>query len=302
MRILITGGTNGMGKGLGKILASLDDGSHELIILCRSLAAGEKLREELRSQYRYELLSLVRCDLAILADVSRAIQEIKERFDFLDAVFINAGLGYAPRREVTADGMDPHFQVNYLSQFMLTLNLLELVEKSQMGGRVIFNVTESGEIFWDDIHMERKWGFEAGIHQAMAAKRMFLSMLDRLYKARNLSSVSFVGFQISKTVWSNQINIIPGFMKFMASLMRMLGSFISIEESGRIMAPLFLEAGEESRRRSGKFITWKKGEFCELKEDAHILDPAQQERLWNLSLDFCGDEITNKIAGKFSRI
>jgi len=63
--------------------------------------------------------------------------------------------------------------LNYLSQFMLTLNLLDLLEKSENGGRVIFNVTKGGEILWDDIHMEKKWGYEKGIQQAMVAKRMF---------------------------------------------------------------------------------------------------------------------------------
>jgi NAD(P)-dependent dehydrogenase (short-subunit alcohol dehydrogenase family) len=62
------------------------------------------------------------------------IKGFHSKHEFLDGIYINAGLGYAPKREVTEDGLDPHFQVNYLSQFMLTLNLLDLLEKSENGG------------------------------------------------------------------------------------------------------------------------------------------------------------------------
>ena len=88
------------------------------------------------------------------------------------------------KRVETEDGMDSHFQVNYLSQFMLTLNLLNLLENSENGGRVIFNVTRGGKIFWDDIQMKKNWSFENGIHQAMVAKRMFLVKLHDLYRKR----------------------------------------------------------------------------------------------------------------------
>jgi short-subunit dehydrogenase involved in D-alanine esterification of teichoic acids len=35
MKILITGGTNGMGKGVAKVLAGTDNQIHEIILLCR---------------------------------------------------------------------------------------------------------------------------------------------------------------------------------------------------------------------------------------------------------------------------
>ena len=179
---------------------------------------------------------------------------------------------------------------------MLTLNLMNLLENSENGGRVIFNVTRGGKIFWNDIQMTRKWGFENGIHQAMVAKRMLLVKLNELYRMKG-SKVSFIGFEISKTVWSNQINIIPVSMRTMATIMKFFGTFISIEECGKIMAPLFTENQEESLKRSGKFITWKKNNFIEIKEDKNVLDPEMQDRLWKTSLELCRDEKTIKIAG-----
>ncbi len=296
MKILVTGGTNGMGKGVAKVLAGIDNQIHEVILLCRSKELGEATIRELESSTMNKKISFVLCDLTRLRDVRNAIGEIQSKHKYLDCIFINAGLGYGAKRVETEDRMDSHFQVNYLSQFMLTLNLLNLLENSQNGGRVIFNVTRGGKIFWDDIQMKKDWSYENGIHQAMVAKRMFLVKLHDIYREMNGSNVSFIGFEISKTVWSNQINIIPFSMKMMATMMKWLGTFISIEKCGMIMAPLFTEKQEESLKKSGKIVTWKNNEFIGIKEDEMVFNPEMQERLWAIGLELCRDEKTVKIA------
>jgi hypothetical protein len=298
MKVLVTGGTNGMGKGVAKILAESDNQTHEIIILGRSKELGEATIKELEATTHNKNISFVLCDLTKLSDVQKAIKEIHSQHRFLDALFVNAGLGYAAKRVETKDSMDPHFQVNYLSQFMLTLNLLELLERSEHGGRVVFNATNIGEIDWDDLQLDKKWGFEKAIGQGMMAKRLFYAQLHDLYTNANQAKISFFGFHISKTVWSNQINIIPFIMKTMATIMKFFGTFISIEECGQIMAPLFTEGQEESLDKSGKLISWKKGEFFTLEEDATTFDKEEQEKLWKISLDLCRDERTNQIARK----
>jgi hypothetical protein len=296
MKILVSGGTNGMGKGVAKVLAGIDNQIHEVILLCRSKELGEATIKEIETSTGNKKISMILCDLTRLSDVRSAINEIQNKHEFLDGIFINAGLGYAAKRVETEDGMDPHFQVNYLSHFMLTLNLLNLLEKSKAGGRVIFNVTRGGRIFWDDMQMKEKWAFVDGVHQGMVAKRMFLVGLHNLYRKVSGSKLSFIGFEISQTVWSNQINIIPFFMKTMATVMNFFGTFISIEECGRIMAPLFTEKQEESLKKSGKIITSKKGHFIERNEEEFVLNPEMQDRLWKISLELCKDEKTTQIA------
>ncbi|MBU0713548.1 hypothetical protein KJ762_03135 [bacterium] len=49
MKILVTGGTNGMGKGVAKVLAGIDNQIHEVILLCRSKELGESTIKEIEN-------------------------------------------------------------------------------------------------------------------------------------------------------------------------------------------------------------------------------------------------------------
>lgn len=87
-------------------------------------------------------------------------------------------------------------------------------------------------------------------------------------------------------------------MKTMATVMKFFGTFISIEECGKIMAPLFTEKQEESHKKSGKFVTWKNKEFIAMKEEETVFNQEIQERLWKISLELSKDEKTTNIAEK----
>lgn len=300
MRVLVTGGTNGMGKGVARSIAACDGGLHEVIILGRSPERGEATVREIRSATQNRHVSFVRCDLTRLRDVKNVIAEIRADERALDCVFINAGLGYAARREETEDGLLEHFQVNYLSQFMLTLHLFDLLARSESGGRVVFNVTRGGRIVWDDLQMKEKWSYESAIQQSMVAKRLFYGRLHELARKRPDNRTSYYGFEIPKTVWSNQVNIIPGYMRAMATVVKWFGGFMSIDACGEIIAPLFTEDQEASLKRSGKFITATKDGFVERPEDAAVADRASQVKLWNLSLGLCNDADTTRIANALS--
>jgi hypothetical protein len=299
MKVLITGGTNGMGKGVARALAA--NPQVELVVLGRSERLLEETAAELSRLSAPERVACIRCDLARLTDVRAAIAELRSRHSSLDAVFVNAGLGYAPRRARTEDGHEAHLQVNYLSHFMLTLNLLELLEVSRHGGRVIFNAVGFGELAWDDLQLEDRWSYERAIGQGMVAKRMFYTRLHELYAARPGPAVSCFGFEVPKTVWSNQLNLIPLPMRAMATLMKGLGRFISIDACGAMMAPLFLEGQAESAKKSGSLVTFERGELRDRERNATVLDAAERERLWEKSLALCADPATTRAAERLTR-
>jgi len=300
MKVLITGGTNGMGKGVAKVLANYPGEKNEILLVCRSVKLGQQTMDEIKMDNAFAKISMVICDLSDMNSVKSAALEIKTKHDFIDSIFINAGIGYASCRVETIDGMDSHFQVNYLSQFYLAAQLLVLLEKSTRGGRVIYNATPGGKIFWDDMQMIKNWNYVHAIQQAMVAKRMLLITLHDLYKRRS-NKVSFIGFSIHKTVWSNQLNIIPTHMRIAATVMKALGTFISIEECGKTMAPLFLETASETLERSGCLLTWKNGSFKTLEEDEEVLNMAKRKDLLDYSIHQCKDGSVEAVLDRLAK-
>lgn len=299
MTILITGGTHGMGKGVAKVLSrnlgNDESQNHKIIILARSEVLGRKTIEELQRENPSVTLSLVLCDLADMSAVRNAVAIIKEHYDSLDSIFINAGIGYASKRIETMDGMDSHFQVNYLAQMDLVLQLMDLLEQSPGGGRVIFNATSGGKVYWEDRQLINHWTYEKAIHQAMVAKRMLLLTLDELANKKP-TQVSFLGFSISKTVWTNQINIIPRSMRIMAKAMRLFGLFISEDRCGQIMAPLFLRNLNEMNVQSGGLYTDKKNGFKQLVEDPEVLKKENRTAMWDYSMELIQKALANPLA------
>lgn len=89
-------------------------------------------------------------------------------------------------------------------------------------------------------------------------------------------------------------------MKAAATVAKWLGQFITIDQCGAIMAPLFLEGRDATLAKSGRFLTWKKGAFIDVGKTPASLVPADWEKLWNISLDLCGDEQTRRCADRLA--
>lgn len=50
--------------------------------------------------------------------------------------------------------------------------------------------------------------------------------------------------------------------------------------------------------RSGRFLTWKDGSFVDVGENPASPDPKDWKRLWNRSLELCGDDQTRQCAAR----
>jgi len=147
--VLVTGATDGLGKGLVRALAR--DG-HTVLVHGRDRARAEALAAEVGARAVYV------ADLASLADVRRLGAEVLAGEPRLDVLVNNAGIGTTvptPDRDESADGIELRFAVNYLSHFLLTRLVLPLLVRSAPAR--IVNVSSAGQaaIDFDDPMIER---------------------------------------------------------------------------------------------------------------------------------------------------
>jgi NAD(P)-dependent dehydrogenase (short-subunit alcohol dehydrogenase family) len=134
VRILITGATSGMGRVLAEQLSS----------------AGETVLVHGRDPDRVaQLAGSSRgyvADLASLSGVRALADQVRADNDQLDVLVNNAGVGFGGRgasREVSRDGYELRFAVNYLAPVLLTRLLLPLLRESAPS-RVV-NVASLGQ-------------------------------------------------------------------------------------------------------------------------------------------------------------
>ena len=108
--------------------------------------------------------------------------EIRESQDRLHVLINNAGT-FEPKRRTTEDGLEKTFAVNYLVQFLLTRELLDLMERSAPAR--IINVASiahwNGAMDWSNLQGEQRYeGFDAYARSKLAVVLFTYSLARRL--------------------------------------------------------------------------------------------------------------------------
>ncbi len=130
--ILVTGSTDGIGKATARTLAGQ---GHRVLLHGRDRQKGQRVLAELEAATGSDRLSLFIADLAVQDRVRGLAEEIGGACDRLDVLVNNAGV-FMPEQEVLPGGIETTFAVNFLSQFLLTHELLPLLERSP-GARIV---------------------------------------------------------------------------------------------------------------------------------------------------------------------
>jgi NAD(P)-dependent dehydrogenase (short-subunit alcohol dehydrogenase family) len=176
--IVITGATDGLGKGLATELAPT---GARLILHGRNEEKGQALLEELNQRKTGRAgarprtngeLEWRRADFASLDEVRELADSLSSE-ERIDVLVNNAGIGTARPREESEDGYELTFQVNYLTPFLLTRRLLPLIERSAPAR--IVNVSSAGQapIDFDDVMLERHYSGVQAYCQSKLALVMF---------------------------------------------------------------------------------------------------------------------------------
>jgi len=121
--ILITGATDGIGLETARHLAGL---GHELGLHGRNPDKLARVISEISEISSPEKVHSFRADFSDLNDVAAMAEAVKGGFAHLDVLINNAGI-FKSAQTQTADGLDIRFVVNTLAPYLLTRELLPIM-------------------------------------------------------------------------------------------------------------------------------------------------------------------------------
>ncbi|MCO6390861.1 SDR family NAD(P)-dependent oxidoreductase [Aliihoeflea aestuarii] len=177
-RTIVVTGTGGLGfeDALALALAGGD-----VIIAGRDPKKGAAAVASIKNAYGLATVSFEPVDLANLASVEAFGSRLAAQRNKIDVLINNAGVMTPPRREVTRDGFELQFGVNYLAHFALTAHLLPLLRKSSAPRVVTLSsiAARNGRIDFDDLQAERDYKPMSVYSQSKLACLMFAYELQR---------------------------------------------------------------------------------------------------------------------------
>ncbi|PIB35737.1 oxidoreductase [Reichenbachiella sp. 5M10] len=182
---LITGTTSGTGYEAARIL--LSKGAKVVMLNRNPTKAADTiatLKEALGNSIDVRNISM---DLAQLASVHNAAEEILKTTPQIDALICNAAIAQVPKQTLTVDGFESQLGVNHYGNFLLQALLYPRIEASK--GRIV-TVGSMGynlgikTIQFDDMNWDKNYGPNDVYSQSKLAQIMTVYELqDRLKKA-----------------------------------------------------------------------------------------------------------------------
>ncbi len=124
--VLVTGSTDGIGKETARQLAQL---GATVIVHGRSAERCQAACADIRTTTGNLNVDCVVADLSSQRQVRQLAADIIARYDRLHVLINNAGM-ILLQRQLSEDGLEMSFAVNYLAPFLLTNLLLDLLKRS----------------------------------------------------------------------------------------------------------------------------------------------------------------------------
>jgi NAD(P)-dependent dehydrogenase (short-subunit alcohol dehydrogenase family) len=289
---LITGTTSGTGFEAAKIL--LSKGAKVVMLNRNTNKAADTiaiLKQELGNNID---VSNIRMDLAELASVKKAAEEVLKTVPKIDALICNAAIAQVPEQKLTVDGFESQLGVNHYGNFVLQALLYPRIAESK--GRIV-TVGSMGynlgikTIQFDDMNWDENYGANDVYSQSKLAQIMTVYELqDRLKKAGKTDVKAYAchpgasATSLIKTSGSLLTRFVWQIMK--------LTPMVQSAEKGAY--PMLMCATELNLDQAGFYgptgrNNWT-GPVGAHKLEPHAKDKAVMQKLWEVSEQATGIE------------
>jgi NAD(P)-dependent dehydrogenase (short-subunit alcohol dehydrogenase family) len=267
--VLVTGATDGLGRGIAERLAA--DGA-SVHLHGRNADRLDAARQEIAATTGSDRLHIHLADLASLDDVRRLADEVQESTDRLDVLVNNAGIGSgrpdSTERQESHDGYELRFAVNYLAGFLLTVRLLPLLRRSAPARVVMVSSLGQAPVDFGEVMLEEDYDGTRAYCQSKLAQ---VSLAQELAERIDPAEVTFTSLHPS-TFMPTKI------------VLEERGSPVDSLEQG-VEATTRLAVSPKLEGVTGKFYD----RFDEAAALDQAYDPEARRRLWELSLELTGE-------------
>ena len=281
---VVTGANTGLGKETARELARRG-ALVELAV--RDEAKGRAAAEEVRADVPGADLHVQRLDVASLASVRAAAEELRGRHERIDLLVNNAGVMYTPR-STTEDGFELQLGTNHLGHVALTGLLLDRLLAAPAARVVaVSSVAHKirSRIDFDDLAFEQDYDRVAAYGRSKLANLLFAYRLDALLRAAGAPAVALAAHPgVSDTELTRHS---PGPLRLGA---RLGGRFLNSAAVGALGT---LRAATDPDARGGE-LYGPRGPGEAVGHPVRVLsteashDGATQRRLWDVSCELTG--------------
>jgi len=260
--VLITGSTSGLGAEVATRLGAM---GATVIVHGRNEERGAEVVDAINQSGPGRAI-FYRADLGSLTEVKALADRVKDQHGRLHLLINNAGIGGAsndPRRE-SAEGHELVFAVNYLSHFLLTRELLPVLEASAPAR--IVNVASVGQraVNFDDIMMTANYNQMGAYSQSKLAQIMFTITLSEQLDAEDVIVNSLHPATFMDTPMVTNAGRQP---------------MATVEEGAD--AVMQLAVGTAIEGRTGLYFN----QLNEARARDQAYDADARQRLWNVSIE-----------------
>ncbi len=261
-RIIVTGPASGIGKEIASQLAAR---GAEVILACRDPERGNRTAEEIRTHATAAQPVVIPVDTSRPASIREFAREYRRRFDRLDALVNNAGV-LRPRRETSADGLELTFATNVIGYYLMTRELLDILQRSAPARVVNVASTFASDLDLDDLQFERRpYDGMRAYAQSKACDRMLTWAFARRLAATGISVNAIAPGLVTETKLYRDLS---------ADVRHQLEQQPSRSAAAGADTAVWLAASTEVDGANGRFYEQRTEQPCQFR------DPEAEARLW----------------------
>ncbi|BDN83709.1 MULTISPECIES: SDR family NAD(P)-dependent oxidoreductase [Mycobacterium] len=266
--IVITGASDGIGAAAAR---RLTQNGEKVVVVGRSESKTTAVAAQLRADYFV-------ADFADLSQVRALADKIRSEYPRIDVLANNAG-AMCHEIQLTADGYEKTYQVNYLSPFLLTTLLLDVLVQSRA---TVVNTTSSSQRLLPKVtlaELENTAQRRPSVAYALTklAIVLFTRELHRRYHAKGLSAATFHPGYVDSNFGEASGSRALAFMKYHVPLVT---RFTSTAEQGAEQLVWLASSAAGTDWTSGEYYSRHKI----AKANRAAYDPRLASELWDRTL------------------